>query len=155
MDFNIRGETIVFLVSINTGLIAGMIYDVYRVFRYFSKPNKVLSAIEDFIFWLIISLVFFFTIIKSTEGILRGYLFFGFILGIGIYFKLISKYIFVFIKTIIQLILDLISEIIKILTFPFRKLNVFTKKRVSKITILFQQWFSDMRRYLKIIITKK
>ena len=98
MDFNIRGETIVFLVSINTGLIAGMIYDVYRVFRYFSKPNKILSAIEDFIFWLIISLVFFFTIIKSTEGILRGYLFFGFILGIGIYFKLISKYIFVFIR---------------------------------------------------------
>jgi hypothetical protein len=114
-----------------------------------------LSAIEDFIFWLIISLVFFFTIIKSTEGILRGYLFFGFILGIGIYFKLISKYIFVFIKTIIQLILDLINEIIKILTFPFRKLNVFTKKRVSKITILFQQWFSDMRKYLKIIIKKK
>jgi len=47
------------------------------------------------------------------------------------------------------------DEIIKILTFPFRKLNVFTKKRVSKITILFQQWFSDMRKYLKIIIKKK
>ena len=155
MDFNIRSETIIFLASINTGLIAGMIYDCYRVFRYYSKPNKILSFIEDLIFWLIISLVFFFTLIRTTEGILRGYLFVGFILGIGIYFKLVSKYIFSLIKGIIQLILDLINEILKIIIFPIRKLKNFTKKRTSKVVLLFKQWFSDMRKYIKIIIKKK
>lgn len=155
MDFNIRSETIIFLASINTGLIAGMIYDVYRVFRYYSKPKKILSFIEDLIFWLIISLVFFFTLIKTTEGILRGYLFVGFILGIGIYFKLVSKYIFSLIKGIIQLILDLINEILKIIIFPIRKLKRLIKKRTSKVVLLFKQWFSDMRKYLKIIIKKK
>lgn len=155
MDFNIRGETIVFLASINTGLIAGMIYDVYRVFRYYSKPKKILSFIEDLIFWLLISIVFFFTLIKTTEGVIRGFLFFGFLLGLGIYFKLISKYIFIIIKGIIRLILDLINEILKIITFPYKKLKNFTKKRVSKVVLLLEQWFSDMKKYFKIIIKKK
>lgn len=155
MDFNIRGETIVFLASINTGLIAGMIYDVYRVFRYYSKPKKILSFIEDLIFWLLISIVFFFTLIKTTEGVIRGFLFFGFLLGLGIYFKLISKYIFIIIKSIIRLILDLINEILKIITFPYKKLKNFTKKRVSKVVLLLKQWFSDMKKYFKIIIKKK
>lgn len=155
MDFNIRGETIVFLASINTGLIAGMIYDVYRVFRYYSKPKKILSFIEDLIFWLLISIVFFFTLIKTTEGVIRGFLFFGFLLGLAIYFKLISKYIFIIIKGIIRLILDLINEILKIITFPYKKLKNFTKKRVSKVVLLLKQWFSDMKKYFKIIIKKK
>lgn len=155
MDFNIRGETIVFLASINTGLIAGMIYDVYRVFRYYSKPKKILSFIEDLIFWLLISIVFFFTLIKTTEGVIRGFLFFGFLLGLGIYFKLISKYIFIIIKGIIRLILDLINEILKVITFPYKKLKNFTKKRVSKVVLLLKQWFSDMKKYFKIIIKKK
>lgn len=132
MDFNIRGETIVFLASINTGLIAGMIYDVYRVFRYYSKPKKILSFIEDLIFWLLISIVFFFTLIKTTEGVIRGFLFFGFLLGLAIYFKLISKYIFIIIKGIIRLILDLINEILKIITFPYKKLKNFTKKECPR-----------------------
>ncbi len=155
MDFNIRGETIVFLASINTGLIAGMIYDVYRVFRYYSKPKKILSFIEDLIFWLLISIVFFFTLIKTTEGVIRGFLFFGFLLGLAIYFKLISKYIFIIIKGIIRLILDLINEILKVITFPYKKLKNFTKKRVSKVVLLLKQWFSDMKKYFKIIIKKK
>lgn len=155
MDYNIRGETIVFLASINTGLIAGMIYDVYRVFRYYSKPKKILSFIEDLIFWLLISIVFFFTLIKTTEGVIRGFLFFGFLLGLGIYFKLISKYIFIIIKGIIRLILDLINEILKVITFPYKKLKNFTKKRVSKVVLLLKQWFSDMKKYFKIIIKKK
>ena len=155
MDFNIRGETIVFLASINTGLIAGMIYDVYRVFRYYSKPKKILSFIEDLIFWLLISIVFFFTLIKTTEGVIRGFLFFGFLLGLAIYFKLISKYIFIIIKGIIRLILDLINEILNVITFPYKKLKNFTKKRVSKVVLLLKQWFSDMKKYFKIIIKKK
>ncbi len=65
LEINLIDEFYIFLVSINYGLILGVIYDLYRVFRYYSKPKKILTMIEDFILWLIITLVFFIIFVEE------------------------------------------------------------------------------------------
>ena len=60
-----------FGVSILIGMSIGMFYDFYRVFRRFSKPSKVMSYIEDLLFWMIICFIFFILLIKLTGGVLN------------------------------------------------------------------------------------
>ena len=86
---NLIDEFYIFLLSISYGLIIGLIYDFYRTFRYYSKPKKLVSFIEDLIFWLVITFVFFMFLVKRTDGIIRGFIVVGFVIGYVFYLKLI------------------------------------------------------------------
>lgn len=148
-------DFISFGYAIVSGLIGGAIYDFYRVLRYYSKPKKVLSYIEDLLFWIILGFVFFIVFIKLTGGILRGYVFVGVLLGGLIYFLLLSKYIYYLIIHIFKLILGLVSEIIKVISFPFRKVFSFFRTKIKRLYLLPKIVFKDMERYRKIISRKK
>lgn len=148
-------DLISFGISIVSGLFIGIIFDVYRGFRYFSKPKKVLSIIEDFLFWVLIGMLFFLLLVQTTDGVLRGFVFIGSFSGGLFYMLLISKYIYPIIILIYKLILDMISEIIKLLTYPFRKISSFSKKRLNKIVLVPKILFKEMGRYRNIISKKK
>lgn len=66
MDATIRVELYIFITSIYAGLLIGLIYDLYRTVRYFSRPKKLVADIGDILFWLIIALVFFYIMNKSN-----------------------------------------------------------------------------------------
>lgn len=154
-QINIRDEFYIFLIAINYGLILGGIYDFYRVFRYFSKPKKLLTTIGDLLFWLIITLIIFVFLVNRTDGIIRGFVLLGFIIGYVFYIKAISKYSFLFLKWIFKLILDLISEIIRIITYPFRKVFNLFGKRVNKVGKIYKILLNDAKKYFKITRKKK
>ena len=133
LQINIIDEFYIFLFSINYGLILGGIYDCYKVLRYFSKPKKFLTAVEDILFWLIITLIIFFFLLNKTDGIIRGFVIFGFIIGYIFYIKVISKYSYYLLKKIFWLIFTVINEIIKIILYPFKKASEFFVRRVKKM----------------------
>lgn len=148
-------DFISFGYAIISGLVGGVLYDFYRVLRFHSKPKRILSYIEDLFFWIILGFIFFLFIVKLTGGILRGYIFVGVILGGLIYFFLLSKYIYYIILSIFKLILELVSEIIKILFYPFRKVVSFSRTKIKRLMLLPKIVFKDMDRYRKIISRKK
>lgn len=155
MNSNLVGDFYIFLTAINSGLIVGVIYDLYRVFRYYSKPKKILSTIEDLLFWLLIAFIFFYILVKTTEGVFRGFVIIGFFLGSMIYLNIISKYNFPVLIKIFKLILQLISEIIRILIFPFKFIWKFIRKKTGKMFILLSEFFKEMKKYREIISNKK
>lgn len=155
MDINIAGDFYIFLITLNSGLVAGVIYDLYRVLRYYSKPNKILTLIEDLLFWVILAFIFFYILVITTDGIFRGFIVIAFFTGAFIYLNLISKYNFPILIRIFKLILDLISEIIKILLYPFRYLWKLLKKKTGKVFILIRECIKEMKRYRKMISDKK
>lgn len=148
-------DFISFGYAIVSGLMGGIIYDFYRVLRHYSKPKKILSYVEDLLFWIILGFVFFIVIVKLTGGILRGYVFIGVLLGGLIYFFLLSKYIYYIIIHIFKLILGLFSEIIKVISYPFRKVYSFSRTKIKRLILLPKIVFKDMDRYRKIISRKK
>lgn len=154
-QINIMDEFYIFLIAINYGLILGGIYDFYRVFRYFSKPKKLLTTIGDLLFWLIITLIIFVFLLNRTDGIIRGFVLLGFIIGYVFYIKAISKYSFLFLKWIFKLILDLISEIIRIISYPLRKIFNLFGKRVNKVGKIYKILLNDAKKYFKITRKKK
>jgi len=77
--------------AISAGIITGLLFDIYRVIRGFENPNKVLTFIEDALFWVFAAvLVFLFLFI--TRYIYMGiYLYLYIALGIYLYLKLVSR----------------------------------------------------------------
>lgn len=155
LQIDIRDELYIFLIAINYGLILGGLYDFYRVFRYYSKSKNILTAIEDIMFWGIVTSMIFMFLFNNTDGIIRGFVLLGFIVGYIIYIKLISRYSFFLLKWIFKLILDLINEIIKIISYPFKKIYKFFKGKSNKIKNIFIVLFKDAKKYLKITKRKK
>jgi len=155
MEMVVMEDIASFGVSILMGLFIGVLFDLYRTFRYFSKPKKILSYIEDLLFWIIIVLIFFMLLVKTTNGILRGFIFIGFFCGGMLYMLLLSKFLLSVFIMIFKLILEAISEIIKIIVYPFSKSIALSKKHVHKVFSIPKVFFREMGRYRKIISKKK
>lgn len=144
-----------FGVSILIGMSIGMFYDFYRVFRRFSKPGKVMSYIEDLLFWMIICFIFFILLIKLTGGVIRGFVFIAALVGILFYMFFLSKIVYSLFYHIFRLILNLLSEIINVIANPFKKSIGFIKAKIKKIFLLIRVFFKEVGKYKKIISRKK
>ncbi|MBC8591242.1 spore cortex biosynthesis protein YabQ [Wansuia hejianensis] len=155
LEINLIDEFYIFLISINYGLIVGVIYDLFRVLRHYSKPSKLVSLIEDLILWVIITIIFFIFLVKNTDGVIRGFIIIGFIVGCAIYLKIISKYNFPLLIKVFRLILNLINEIIKLIVKPFRMVNKYVRKKLKRWSTLLKTVFKETKKYAKLISKKK
>lgn len=155
MEINVVVDFISFFYAILSGLSIGLMYDFYRSFRHFTKPKRILSHIEDLLFWIIVGFICFIILVKLTDGVIRGFVFGGFFLGGVLYYFILSKYIYSLILLIFKLILEMISEIIKLLIFPFKNVYRYSKKKIKNVVLIPKILVKEMVRYGKIISRKK
>ena len=76
-----------------TGICIGLLFDFFRIQRKVLKTCDFITYIQDILFWIVSGLIIIFVIMKYTNGEIRIYMVLGIILGILIYFLIISKYI--------------------------------------------------------------
>lgn len=172
-----KDQIMIFLTTIYGGIIIGFMYDLYRVFRYFLKPKKIATIIEDLSFWIMISIIAIGILFYSNWGQLRGYVFIGFVIGVLLYFVILSKLIIKILIKIIRVILKPIKIMIGYLVVPFKYLKVVHRKlkikvvskircrvkiRTKKYKRCFKRILSmphrivyDIKKYGKYIFTKK
>lgn len=155
MDTSLILEFHIFLSSIYGGLIGGVVYDIYRTIRYLYKPNKFISYLGDLIFWTIITSIFFYILIKINGGEIRGYIILGFFIGAFIYIKLFSKFILPVCTIVGMAINKIINMILSIILFPFKLLKNKSSPTVKKVKKLPIEFIKGIKRYKKIISTKK
>lgn len=144
MEYDVMWDLTSFIISVFSGFFMGIIFDFYRTIRRISKSKGMLSNVGDLIFWIIAGVLFFFLLVNTTGGVLRGFVFIGALCGIAIYMYLFSKRILSLFSSLFQLILELFSEIIGIIEKPF-----------VKIRSLIKAYFKEMIRYSKMIFKKK
>lgn len=82
-----------FLGTIITGLVLGILFDFYRVFRIITRPKKILTLLGDIIFGLLATVAVFLILLYSNWGEFRLYVFIGMIIGIFFYYNLLSRWI--------------------------------------------------------------
>ncbi|MBU3158855.1 spore cortex biosynthesis protein YabQ [Clostridium frigoris] len=83
------------IFSLLAGIITGVFFDIYRLIRGFENPNKVLTIIQDLLFWTLTSIVVFIFLMYTNEGYINFYVYVCLIIGVYLYLKLISR---IFIK---------------------------------------------------------
>ncbi len=145
----------IFLGVLYGGLIAGFFYDIYRTFRYFSKPSKWVTYIGDLLFWLVLSILFFYVLVRLNWGEMRGYIILGFLLGIFIYNKIFSKFIYRACLKVGIILKRILHKIMRTFFCPFKyiKKRVYSPiKKIKNIPIIL---YREAKRYIKIISTKK
>ena len=108
-----------------TGVVIGILFDVFRIFRRSFKTSDIITYIHDFLFWILTGVILLFSIFTFNNGELRGYIFIGIIFGIILYILIFSKYFIKIFVTIISSIKILFSFINKHIFSPIY--NIFCK----------------------------
>lgn len=155
MDNTLIIDLHTFLGSIYGGLMVGFVYDIYKTMRYYSKPNKLLTYIGDLLFWIVLSLLFFYILLRINLGELRGYIIIGFLSGVFVYNKIFSKVIYQLCLKIGGTIKKILSKIIFAIAYPFRFLKRKILKPMTKVKTVPIHLINQYKKYKKIIFTKK
>ena len=117
-------QVYVFLWSIITGAFLGLLFDLFRAFRY-KGIKDIWVYIQDIIFWLVTAIIIIISAFIINDGELRGYMLIGYILGAGFYMLLFSK----FILNTLHFIFDNVQKAIDFCIQKLKKIFSFTHKK--------------------------
>ncbi|WP_130808083.1 spore cortex biosynthesis protein YabQ [Senegalia massiliensis] len=125
------------------GIILGFIYDLYRVFRYYLKPKRIATMIEDTIFFILISIIVLLLLFYTNSAELRWYVFLGFLVGSILYKIIFSKYIIKILIFIMNKIIKVFKTILGTVISPIKILINIIKKPLKKILKKIKNGYKD------------
>jgi spore cortex biosynthesis protein YabQ len=118
------------IYSILAGILTGLLFDFYRVFRGFESIPKIFIIIEDILFWILVSIIVFIFLLYTNQALITGYIYAFIAFGILIYLKFISKYLvsiqykfIISFTKIIRIVLNFIFYPIKLLFYSEKRKN--------------------------------
>lgn len=155
MENSLTLELHIFLTSIYGGIIGGLVYDIYRSIRYNYKRSKFITYIQDFLFWLAMTYIFFSILIRINWGEIRGYIILGFLIGLIIYTVTFSKFVYPITIKLIGLIRGIIKNAINFILYPFKYIKKKTYPTLKKFRKIPIEIVRQGKRYRKIISSKK
>ena len=122
-----QNQAYLFLIFSMTGIVIGILFDIFRILRITIKTSNIITYIEDVLFWILTGLLILYNIWYFNDGEIRIFMFLGMILGILIYISTLSS---IFIKIFSKLL----QTIIKLLKIPFKALLVIFQKIMTIYT---------------------
>lgn len=143
-----QNQIYIFNSFILNGILIGILFDIFRVFRKSFKTPDMITYIEDVVFGILSGLLVLFTIMKINNGEIRVYLFIGIILGLILYllifsniFIKVSVYILMIIKKVVRILIIIPTKFIckilkKILFRPIIFICFNIKKILKKIKFI-------------------
>lgn len=114
-----------FFNFILTGVVIGILFDIFRILRKSFKTLDLITYVQDFIFLILTGIIMLYSIFTFNNGEIRGYVIIGVFLGIMIYILLLSKYF-------INIMVKFISLIKKVVYYPLHILSSFIIKNIFK-----------------------
>lgn len=131
-----------FVYSLIFGVLLGVLYDVFRIFRLIFFKNKVAVIFQDILFWIIAGFSAFLFFLATNFGHIRIYMLLGMLIGALVYYLTIGRLVFLLVKSVCDTVKKIISFIwrhtggalfnkIKSVFKAFRQ----SKKAVSKKSI--------------------
>ncbi len=93
MELGIRlwDQILTFLYAIVFGLLAGGLYELFRILRAFTGGGTVRVLVEDVLYWLILSFAMYAFFLLFTEGAVRGYILLGAAAGFFVYLSTVGR----------------------------------------------------------------
>ena len=102
-----------------SGILVGILFDEYRIIRG-SNTIKIISIIEDILFWILTAIIIFIFLLYNSYAFLGMYVYVFMIISLNLYFKFISKYIIIVEKFIGKVIIKALRIIFKHLIYPIK-----------------------------------
>lgn len=118
MIISLQNQFNLIIHSILAGIITGVLFDTYRIIRGFENPNRIITFIEDILFWLFSGLLVFIFLVYTTYVYVGVYLYLYIALGLYIYLKFFSKYFIKIQHSVFKLIYSVVRITINMLLYP-------------------------------------
>ncbi|NMB25080.1 MAG: spore cortex biosynthesis protein YabQ [Firmicutes bacterium] len=84
------GQVYGFAATIAAGLSLGLLFDFYRLWRRATRPQRLVTAVSDVLFWVVATPITYFYLVVGNWADLRFYVFLGLFLGLLLYFGAFS-----------------------------------------------------------------
>jgi len=148
LNINVYNQLFNLFISILTGIIIGILFDIFRIIRKSFKTPDFITYIEDILFWILAGLILLFNLFVFNNGELRIYIFIGLIFGLFIYMLTLSKYF-------IKISVGILVFIKKVFYFPIHIIGSFIKKFILRpFSSIFQKVKEKTTKWIKNPIKK-
>ncbi|MGI6227797.1 MAG: spore cortex biosynthesis protein YabQ [Peptococcales bacterium] len=117
---SIYDQLFAFLVTISIGFLAGILFDIYRVFRGLWQPRKLGTFLGDLLFWISMTVIVFTLLLIGNWGEIRIYVFIGMGLGSYFYIKFLSKRWQRISRKVFIFLIKIFGVAWKIISWPFK-----------------------------------
>lgn len=150
MELTFQEQSIAFLYSIILGLVFGVIYGLFKIFRMTCLSGKVSVFLCDVVFMLLLFLVIFYFSLAYLYGYIRVYVIIGSFMGIVLYrvtlgallSKIYTPLIFAVKKQSNKIKIKIKKIMKKLLNFPKKILyNVIIKKNSKWLVVIDKGYF--------------
>ncbi len=132
MRMNMTADMISFFMSVLSGIICGIVYDVFRVLRWLPAGKRLVSLF-DFVFLTISAFVVTAVFYIYNECSLRLYMIVGVIIGSVLYFMILSRLIIAVLKKIIEIIKFFFKILLTPIVFLYKILLAYVFKPLGKL----------------------
>ena len=162
MSQDIVQEVTFFLHSILMGLIITFAYDWVRILRKLIRHGRVLTSVEDLLYWFACGISVFYMLYRENSGVLRWFAVMGAALGM-LFYKAVIKDRFVnimstYIHKIMWFIFRLIQFVLKPIKSLFcaiRRFVRFLAKKLKKVREFIKKRLTVCIKTLRIVLCKQ
>lgn len=128
MIFDMNRQVTLFIFSLLSGVAVGVLFDFYRVIRGLKESGKVITAIEDILFWILTGVLIFLFMMYTNYAYMSFNVFMYNGIGLLLYFFMVSKYairlwdkVLNFLNSIIRVAINWIFYPLRIIFHKIRK----------------------------------
>lgn len=120
MNEIVSSQALLFITSIEIGIIMGMIFDLIRVTRKIVKAPNFLVQVEDLLYWIVCGLIGFYILYVTNYAEIRPFIFVGMILGAVFYFATFSIIFMKAATAVINYVKALLKRLWQLFLIPVR-----------------------------------
>lgn len=129
-------ETVLLGISVLVGAGLFLLYDILRIFRRIRPHGSVWIGVEDFWYWMICTGVVFVMLYRENDGMARGFAIGGVVLGMALYYFLLSRFVIRINVVIWKTVLGFLKKTGSVLFGPLirilKKAGRFFRKELKK-----------------------
>ena len=131
MIISISTQIRLIIFSLIAGIITGILFDFYRLIRGFKDLNKIITFIEDTLFWIFTAIIVFIFLMYTNYAYMGMYVYILLGVGICLYLKFFSNLFIELHNKLFKVVGRLFRVFIYIIIYPFQYL-IYNIKRKNK-----------------------
>ncbi|WP_454052568.1 spore cortex biosynthesis protein YabQ [Clostridium sp. Marseille-Q7071] len=113
-------QIILFAFSLLSGVLIGVLFDIYRIIRGFEDVGAIITIIQDVLFWIATGFIVFIFMMYTSYAYMSFNVFVYVSIGLFVYIKLISKIFINVLHNVLLAIGKVLRVIFNTLSYPVR-----------------------------------
>jgi len=132
MVISISQQAMLVLFSLISGILTGVFFDVYRLVRGIETPSKIVTFIQDILFWILTALVVFIFLSIYDYAYIGVYVYLWIAIGSAIYFLFLSRPFIIILHRIIDALGKILRVFKNLICLPFEVIIYYAARKEKK-----------------------